>query len=339
VGSSMDAEATAGLLQQLRESVLNFRAGEEQTEQSGIPKHVNVYMFGPQGSGKTSFIRTCFRALMGSQIPKEISDLEQSLHRSDDGTSLYSVYKLTDGVCLHDTRGQREYTPEEQEQLRLVLEGRARPNSLIKQRKRYWLLLREFWRSDERMRKTFSRSVVLDQATIDTEPHFVFLVVDPNQQELLLEDEDFRGCYAELLREMGERGVPYAILCTHGDLLTPSMRAGLARLPALLLEAALQDADDPVAVRKALSTLVSGSVDGRYTSTVDALPESIRVVTNYTSPPGVVAARDTEQDMHCLLVLLNALRQAETFVKDRAAGTKTSPESTLEVSDVECSLL
>lgn len=222
---------------ELRQAVEGFHIGEGSTVSQGLPKHLNIYVFGPQGSGKTSFIRTCYRALKGPEIARKDSklrELETSLHRSDDGTSMYSVYALTNGVCFHDTRGQREYTDEEMQQLKLILEGRAKPNTLIQQRKRYWLLLREFWRTDEKMRKTFSRRVMLKQSTIDTEPHFVFLTIDPNQQELLLEDQDFRECYSMLLADFKRCGVPFAILCTHGDTLTDQIRQSLHGLPVML---------------------------------------------------------------------------------------------------------
>lgn len=99
----------------------------------------------------TSFIRTCFRALLGNKVPQRIRDLEAELYRTDDGTSRYSVYDLTSppnggGVKIHDTRGQREYSDEEKAQLGLILDGKARDGCVVEQRKRYWLMLREFWK-------------------------------------------------------------------------------------------------------------------------------------------------------------------------------------------------
>lgn len=49
------------------------------------------------------------------------------------------------------------------------------------------------------MARTFSNEVMIEKASLNTEPHFVFLVVDPNQQELLLEDQDFQECYSDVL--------------------------------------------------------------------------------------------------------------------------------------------
>jgi len=422
---------------ELREAVMGFKCGSEWGTSSSSgpaakPNHINVYLFGPQGSGKTSFIRTCFRALHGAKCAddKGLQELETSLHRSDDGTSLYSVYSLTNHICLHDTRGQREYTPEETSQLRLVLEGRARPNSLIQQRRRYWLFLREFWRSDERMQRTFSKTVMLPNATLETEPHFVFLVIDPNQQELLLEDEDFRQCYTGLLGDFGDRHMPHALLCTHGDTLTPDLRAALHRLPARIgcserkedvgrpkaggtwtgpgpppwmappgapggrggppmpypggpppppgSDAGYFEADsgvwEPGAPFGGPPGAPSGGPFGRGSGAVsrgapapppaapspfepvkpampkastagrgsaqptpkaaaapDKLPDIMRIITNYTDGPSNkprerdAEGNDVQQDIHCLLVLLDALRQSDHQVMQRVGGVRSQP--------------
>ena len=42
-----------------------------------------------------------------------------------------------------------------------MLDGRARPDAVIEQRKRYWLLLKEFWKDDEQMAKSFSSKVMV----------------------------------------------------------------------------------------------------------------------------------------------------------------------------------
>jgi len=385
-----------GYREELRQSVRSFSIGQGYTTGgASLPPSINVYLFGPQGSGKTSFIRTCFRALYGSRFldGRGLEGLEQSLHRSDDGTSMYSVYTLSDSICLHDTRGQREYTPEETEQLRLVLEGRARPNVLVQQRRRYWLLLREFWRTDEQMKRTFSRNVMLNKGSINTEPHFAFLVLDPNQQELLLEDLDFKQCYGSLVGDFADRGVPHALLCTHGDTLTPPLRSALLRLPQELgCGGGAKAAAAPGGVIRPDSSGYSGNFiapgGNAGPDTVltplplwgnsgpqgpmpggpsprrappapppapspfeqarpppeaakpQRMPDIMRIVTNYLGPgdPALVGRRqkaqpveldrdgnDVQQDIHTLLVLLDALRQADNQVMQRILGARPVP--------------
>lgn len=355
--------------EELREAVRAFSCGGQGVSPSvTYPKHINIYLFGPQGSGKTSFIRTCYRALYGPKhLNKGLEKLEESLHRSDDGTSMYSVYSLTDHIMLHDTRGQREYTDDEMAQLRLVLEGRARPNSLIQQRRRYWLLLREFWRSDDQMRRTFSRQVMLSKASLDTEPHFAFLVLDPNQQELLLEDDDFRQCYGSLIGDFSDRGVPHALLCTHGDTMTPKLRSSLLCLPDKLgcRHPKAQDSKSigpggvvrPSTGSAAVSSYsapASGSSKGggkQNNGDKQRMPDIVRIVTNYVDgnprnriqpSQGKGAEKDQEgndvqQDIHLLLVLLDALRQADNQVVQRVGGTRVAPIP--EQSEAGCPIL
>jgi len=431
-----------GYRKELREAVRSFACGQQSASSlapgaASLPRHINVYLFGPQGSGKTSFIRTCFRALYGPrELDAVIKGLEHSLHRSDDGTSMYSVYSLTERICLHDTRGQREYTKDELQQLKLVLEGRARPNSLVQQRRRYWLLLREFWRTDEQMRRTFSKTVMLPKASLDTEPHFAFLVLDPNQQELLLEDADFRECYGSLVSDFDDRGVPHALLCTHGDTLNPTLRASLLRLPELIGCRSSKSAQAPAAThgpggvqrpvhpphwqrpdsvtqstpqfhapfnsqnlpnRKPPGDVglsprhvpppppaepspfdpapkSSGSTDpsgmgspGPSTAMTRSskaasepaqqlpkrMPDIMRIVTNYTDTEYALPTRqapkqqqkvefdkdgnEIQQDIHTLLVLLDALRQADNHIMQRMAGKRPAPMPT--EAETGCPLL
>jgi hypothetical protein len=339
------AASSARYREELREAVRSFNCGAQAPAGGpACPKHINIYLFGPQGSGKTSFIRTCYRALHGPKhLDKGLEQLEESLHRSDDGTSMYSVYSLTPGIMLHDTRGQREYTDEEMVQLRLVLEGRARPNVLIQQRRRYWLLLKEFWKTDEQMRRTFSRQVMVNKASLDTEPHFAFLVLDPNQQELLLEDEDFRQCYGSLVGDFSDRGVPHALLCTHGDTMTPPLRSSLIGLPEKLGCRPPKAPGDSVAGPGGVQRPSQGGFAGTFAapamsqkgngSKQQRMPDIVRIVTNYVDGPANQAkaserdqeGNDVQQDIHLLLVLLDSLRQADHQVNARVSGSRPAP--------------
>jgi len=353
------AAQSARYREELREAVRSFHCGAQVAPGAApAPKHINVYLFGPQGSGKTSFIRTCYRALYGPKhLDKGLEKLEESLHRSDDGTSMYSVYSLTESIMVHDTRGQREYTDDEMAQLRLVLEGRARPNVLIQQRRRYWLLLREFWKTDDQMRRTFSRQVMTSKASLDTEPHFAFLVLDPNQQELLLEDDDFRQCYGSLVGDFSDRGVPHALLCTHGDTMTPKLRGSLIGLPEKLgcrhPKAPGDPSIGPGGVQRPGN---SGAVvppqqrGASQAAKQQRMPDIVRIVTNYVDGPGNSVpvkqqmavetdqeGNDVQQDIHLLLVLLDALRQADHQVTERIGGSRKAPLP--EQSEAGCPIL
>jgi hypothetical protein len=284
-------------------------------------------------------------------LPKNIEDLEAALHRTDDGTSEYAVYELTKYVRLHDTRGQRAFSDEEMAQMDLIMGGRARPGEVVQQRKRYWLLMREFWKSEERMKSTFGRSV-MQRSSLATEPHFAFLVVDPNQQELLLEDLDFRACYKEMLSSMRARGLPFAILCTHGDQLTQAKRQALHSLPTALGLGVQATAPAPQATGGYMQSIPSFHTGPRPTSfrtaSVDQehvgssgeppapLPEVLRIVTNYTSPADSPGSDDAQQDIHSLLVLLDAIRQGEEFCQSRVSGERPTPPG---AADQQCVLL
>ncbi len=47
----------------------------------------------------------------------------------------------------------------EVEQVKLVLDGRAREGSVIEQRKRYWFALNEFWKTDRDLEQSFPQKV------------------------------------------------------------------------------------------------------------------------------------------------------------------------------------
>lgn len=175
----------------------------------------------------------------------------------------------------------------------------------------------------------------------------------PNQQELLLEDDDFRQCYGSLVGDFSDRGVPHALLCTHGDTMTPSLRSSLICLPDKL------GCRDPKAVKAPESQIGPGGVQRPAPSTGGAafsppagaggginaakeksggkqrMPDIVRIVTNYIDGPGGQVqsgkgkhgeldqeGNDVQQDIHMLLVLLDALRQADYQVAQRTAGVR-----------------
>lgn len=208
---------------------------------------------------------------------------------------------------------------------------------------------------------------MLPKASLDTEPHFSFLVLDPNQQELLLEDEDFRMCYGSLIGDFSDRGVPHALLCTHGDTLNRGLREALLRLPELLgctspskgpggppqqqgPGGVLRPSGSgpspgggggppPKTASAAASNLGAvafggssiGPIGGSTPKTPQRMPDIMRIVTNYvdgSAASGVerdADGNDVQQDIHTLLVLLDALRQADNQIMQRITGKRPAP--------------
>lgn len=84
----------------------------------------------------------------------------------------------------------------------------------------------------------------------------------------------------------------------------------------------------------------TASVDQEHVGIGDApptpLPEVLRIVTNYTSPAGAPGSDDAQQDIHSLLVLLDAIRQGEEFCQSRVRGERPAPGG---APDQQCVLL
>jgi predicted GTPase len=97
-----------------------------------LPSHINILLFGPAGSGKSSLIKTFFRSLHGiNAMPNDISNKltikkktqnegtthftgivikkgdEEEKSRESNKTAVGDQYKVTgSSIVVHDTRGQ-----------------------------------------------------------------------------------------------------------------------------------------------------------------------------------------------------------------------------------------
>lgn len=108
-------------IQQLRDSIQEFQIIPNRTnpnlDYNTLPNSINIILFGPSGSGKSSLIRSLYRAYQRSQaIPNEFSHkivVKGSTH--NEGTTLFSTVvikeesnygNITSGIKVHDTRGQ-----------------------------------------------------------------------------------------------------------------------------------------------------------------------------------------------------------------------------------------
>ena len=125
---------------------------------------MDVLLFGPAGAGKTSLIKTFYRALHErcSFPPRIEQELSIKDRHSNEGTTRFTkvvVQPDLEGptgeeskasqIVLHDTRGQIWMDEREQAQLNLIMQGKVADKSLVEQRNyRYAYMLWEFWKRD-----------------------------------------------------------------------------------------------------------------------------------------------------------------------------------------------
>ncbi|CAN0485278.1 unnamed protein product, partial [Phaeothamnion confervicola] len=71
----------------------------------------------------------------------------------------------TGGICVHDSKGQQFFTPEEERFAEQLLQGKLRPGSSVDHRNfRYWFMLGQFG--------------FFNTANLHTSPHVLVIVFD-----------------------------------------------------------------------------------------------------------------------------------------------------------------
>lgn len=77
--------------------MMQVSKGSKNTPKNGdAPNHVDILLFGPAGSGKSSLIKTFYRALHNVQtLPQDIDDLLKiKAQNENEGTTLYTKLNL-----------------------------------------------------------------------------------------------------------------------------------------------------------------------------------------------------------------------------------------------------
>lgn len=215
--SNTMADLMVRQVNQLRQSLNEFQILPNRTNPKlnyqDLPSSSNIIVFGPSGSGKSSLIRTFFRALHNtSELPGEIRHkvVVKGTSRNE-GTTLYTTVTLkepgdTAGIKVHDTRGQIWMDSREQAQAELVLQGRVKDMSRVEQRtQRYAYLLWEFWKSQSQL---FPTEIMKKTPTLEDKPHCLLFVFDGSLEEIPNGEEETQF-YKEILQIARSKGYFY----------------------------------------------------------------------------------------------------------------------------------
>lgn len=185
----------------------------------------NFVLFGPSGSGKSSFIRTLYKALHAkNSLPNDfVNKLVIKNSYENEGTLCFLRMMLKEetssssGIKICDTRGHLLMNSSEQEQFKLIVEGKVKDNSkVVQSSSRNPFLLWEFWLKDEEL---FPTDILnKDNPGINAIPHTVALVFDGSSDDIINPEEV--GFYRNLVSYCSSKGYNNIhVILTRVDLL------------------------------------------------------------------------------------------------------------------------
>jgi predicted AAA+ superfamily ATPase len=171
----------------------------------------NIILFGPSGSGKSSFIKTLYRAVYGTPHlpPDVVNKLIIKDRDQNEGTLCFTRLHLKEensqssGIIVCDTRGHIWMNEEEKEQFKVIIEGNIKEDTEIVQTKnRNPFLLWEFWKRDAEM---FPKEIFnAKEVGLDSIPHNLVFVFDGSNDEVI--DQNDEKFYRELVEISYRKG-------------------------------------------------------------------------------------------------------------------------------------
>lgn len=208
-------------IEDMRNSILNFKVLNDKkiflasnTSNLNINK-CNIILFGPSGSGKSSFIKTLYRAVYATPFlpPEAMSKLIVKDTDQNEGTLCFTRLHLKEesshssGITICDTRGHIWMNDEEKEQFKVILDGNVKEDVEIKQaKKRSALQLWEFWKKDSELfpKEIFSGK----QPGLESIPHNIVLVFDGSIDDIIdPSDEKFYRDLVDITYSKGYNSV------------------------------------------------------------------------------------------------------------------------------------
>ena len=197
-------------IEDMRQKILTYNLLTEKTiffsSSPGSSKinRCNVILFGPSGSGKSSFIKSLYRSLYNSPIlpPDASNKLKIKSRYHNEGTLNFTRLHLVEetdnssGIILCDTRGHFKMNENEKEQFKIILDGKVRDGMLIEQREnRDPFALWEFWKKSSEL---FPNEIINpEEPNMSSIPPAVVFIFDGSSDQIVQEeDEKF---YKELI--------------------------------------------------------------------------------------------------------------------------------------------
>ena len=196
-------------IEDMRQKILNYKLLTEKTiyfnsSPSSKINQCNVILLGPSGSGKSSFIKSLYRALYNSPNlpPEAMTKLKIKDVHHNEGTLNFTKLHLVEetknssGILLCDTRGHVNMNENEKEQFKIILDGRVKDGVFIEQRtQRDPFALWEFWKKSSEL---FPHEILnTEDPTLSSMPHAVVFFFDGSTDEVVQsEDAQF---YKELV--------------------------------------------------------------------------------------------------------------------------------------------
>lgn len=172
----------------------------------------NMILFGPSGSGKSSFIKTLYRAVYGTPHlpPGAFDKLIVKDTNENEGTVCFTRLHLKEesrsssGIIACDTRGHIWMDEQEKEQFKVMIEGKVKDDVEIKQEKdRNPLLLWEFWKKDTEL---FPKEIFYaENVGLDAIPHVIVLVFDGSIDDII--DPNDEKFYRDLVNITYSKGI------------------------------------------------------------------------------------------------------------------------------------
>ena len=209
------------------------------TNSENFVEKCNIILFGPSGSGKSSFIKSLYRSLYNSAImpPEVMNKLIIKDKYYNEGTINFTKFYLvpnnktnkTSGITLCDTRGHVRMDDLECEQFKILLEGNIKDGVNITQRKnRTPELLWEFWKKDSEL---FPKEIFdSKEIGINSVPHSIVFVFDGSSDEVI-QSEDAKF-YIDLVNFSKNKGYQEIhVVMTRIDIFEQNINKRFKHLP------------------------------------------------------------------------------------------------------------